>query len=73
MSIVDDTDEGSMNSDNIENVYDGIINLESTGSDNGEGDNNPVHQLYDRMTLRSRGKNEEGVAGEKNWTVDNHE
>ena len=38
--IVDDNDERRMNSDDLENVYDGITSLESTDSDNVEDDNN---------------------------------
>ena len=58
--MIVDTDEGSMRSDNLENVYnyDGIINLKSTDdSDNVQVSNNSVHQ-YDRMILLSRGKGE---------------
>ena len=37
--VIDDTDEGSKSSDNLENVYDGIQNVETTGLDNvGDGD-----------------------------------
>ena len=37
--IVDNTDEGYMSSDDLENVNHGITNLESTGLDNAEGNN----------------------------------
>ena len=47
--MVGHTDEGSTSSDDLENVYDGKTNLESTGSYNVEGNNNSVHQ-DDRIT-----------------------
>ena len=53
--MVEDTDERSKNSDDLVNINERISNLESTGSDNVEGDNNSVHQDY-RTTLQSRGK-----------------
>ena len=40
-SMVDDIDEGSKSSDDLENVYDGIQNVETTGSDN-VGDDDAV-------------------------------
>ena len=48
-SMVDDIDGGDTSSDDLQNVYDGMKHLESTGLDDVEGDNNPVHQ-YDGMT-----------------------
>ena len=37
--MVDSTDQGSKSSDDLENVYDGIKYLETTGSDNVRDDN----------------------------------
>ena len=51
-SMVDDIDKWSKNSDNLENVYDGIQNLESTVLDNVEGNHSLVHQ-YNIVTPRS--------------------
>ena len=51
-------------SDGLENVYDGIIKLGSTGSDDVEEDTNSVHRR-DKMTLRSGGKSKGDVAGGK--------
>ena len=42
-SMVDDTDDGNKNSDDLEKAYDSIANLNSTGSDNVVGDSNSVH------------------------------
>ena len=49
--MVNDTDEGSKSSDDLENFFDRIGKLESTGSDNVEGDNNSVIHQYDKMNL----------------------
>ena len=48
-----DTDEGSKSSNDLEKVYFGTRNLESTSSDNAKDDTISVHQ-YDLMTLQSR-------------------
>ena len=48
--MVEDIDKGSKGSDGLENEYDGIQNLETTGSDT-VGDNSSVHQ-DDTLTLR---------------------
>ena len=61
--MVDDMDEGSKNSDDLENVYDGIQKLESTTLDNVEGNHSPVHQ-YNRMTLRFSRKIKDNLAEE---------
>ena len=42
-SMVDDTDERSKSTDDLEKVYDRRRNLESIGSDSIEGDNTSVH------------------------------
>ena len=63
--MVDDiVDEESKTSDDLENVYDGIRNLESTILDNVEGSHSPVHQC-NRMTLRSRRKSKDNLAEAK--------
>ena len=56
-------DEESKSSDDLENVYNGIQNLESTTLDNVEGSHGPVHQ-YNRMTLRSSRKSRQSGRGE---------
>ena len=65
-SMVDDIDEGSRSSDDLENVYqyDRIRNLESTTLDDVEGSHCPVHQ-YNRMTLQSRRKSKDNLAEAK--------
>ena len=50
LSMVEDIDKGSKGSDGVENEYDGIQNLETTGSDT-VGDNSSVHQ-DDTLTLQ---------------------
>ena len=62
--MVDDFDEESKSFDNLENVYDGIQNLESTTLDDVKGSHGPVHQ-YNRMTLRSSGKSRGNLAEAK--------
>ena len=62
--MVDDTDEGNKSSDDLENVHDGLQNLETTDSDTAEGNNNPVNH-YDRSTLRSHGNSNKNMAGVK--------
>ena len=62
--VVDDIDEVSKSSDDLENVYDGIQNLESTTLDNVEGNHGPVHQ-YTRMTVRSSRKRQDNLAEAK--------
>ena len=63
--MVDDAGEESKSSDDLENVYDGIQNLESTALDNVEGSHGPVHQ-YNRMTLRcSKKKRKDNLAEAK--------
>ena len=52
-SMIDDTDEGSRSSDNLEDVQDGITNLESTGMNNVEGNFNSVH-LYELAIQREK-------------------
>ena len=59
-----DIDEGSRSSDDLENVYDRIRNLESTTLDDVEGSHCPVHQ-YNRMTLQSRRKSKDNLAEAK--------
>ena len=60
-SMVDDIDEGSKSSDDLENnVYDGIQNLESTTLDNVEGSHGPVRQ-YNRMILRASRKSRDNL------------
>ena len=66
-SMVDDIDEESKSSDDLENIYDGIQNLESTTLDDGEGNHGPVHQ-YNRMTLRSSRKSTDNLAEAKSLT-----
>ena len=47
--MVDDIDEESKSSDDLENVYDGIQNLESTTLDNNvEGSHDPVPEWSSR-------------------------
>ena len=60
-SMVDDIDEGSKSSDDLQNIYDGVQNLESTTLDNIEGNHSPVHE-YNRMTLRFSRKSKENLA-----------
>ena len=64
--MVDDIDEGSRSSDDLENVYDRIRNLESTTLDDVEGSHCPVHQ-YNRMTLQSRRKSKDNLAEAKSF------
>ena len=73
--MVEDIDKGSKGSDGLENEYDGIQNLETTGSDT-VGDNSSVHQ-DDTLTLRfiekkycgsGRRKTLFGVLGYRCWT-----
>ena len=64
-SMVDDIDEGSKSSDDLENnVYDGIQHLESTTLDNVEGSHGPVRQ-YNRMTLRASRKSRDNLTEAK--------
>ena len=64
-SMVDDIDEGSISSDDLENnVYDGIQNLESTTLDNVEGSHGPVRQ-YNRMALRAGRKSRDNLTEAK--------
>ena len=61
--VVDDIDKGRKSSDNLENVYDGIENVKTTGSINVEGD--AINQ-DDTLTLRFIEKGNDGyLAGEK--------
>ena len=62
--MVDDIDEESKSSDDLENVYDGIQNLESTTLDYVEGSHGPLHQ-YNRMTLQSSRKSRDNLAEAK--------
>ena len=64
LSMVDLIDEESKGSDDLENVYDEIQNLESTTLDFVEGSHGPVHQ-YNRMTLRSSRKSRDNLAEAK--------
>ena len=48
--MVEDIDKGSKGPDGVENEYDGMQNLETTGSAT-VGDNSSVHQ-DDTLTLR---------------------
>ena len=57
-SMIDDTDEGSRSSDNLEDVQDGITNLESTGMNNVESNFNSVH-LYE-LTIQREKQNDYG-------------
>ena len=50
--MVDDIDEGSKRSDDLENEYDGIQNVEITGSNNHVGDNDDTANQDDTLTLR---------------------
>ena len=55
-SMVDDIDEGSKSSDDLESVYDGIQNMETTGSDN-VGDDDAVktqHGPFDLAVHKKR-------------------
>ena len=63
-SMFDDIDEGSKRSDDLENVYYRIQNLESTTLDNVEGSHGPVHQ-HNRMSLRSSRKSKDNLAEAK--------
>ena len=51
MMVVDGIDEGSKSSDDLENEYDEIQNLETTGSDN-VGDDDALKNQDDTLTLR---------------------
>ena len=58
-------DEGSKSSDDLENAYDGIQNVKTTGSDI-VGGYEAVKKQDDTLTLRFIGKSYRGIAGEKN-------
>ena len=49
--VVDDTDKGSKSSDDLENEYDRIQNVETRGSDN-VGDDGAVKKQDSTLTLR---------------------
>ena len=60
--VVDNIDKGSNNSDNLENVYDGIQNVKTTGPNNVGNDQ--VNQ-DDTFALRFIEKDNGDLAGEK--------
>ena len=62
--MVDDFYKGSRSSDDLENVYDRIQNLETTGGSDNIGDDNSVNQ-DDTLTLRSIEKGNDDLAGGK--------
>ena len=49
--VADDIDKGRKSSDNLENEYDGIQNMETTGSDNF-GDDDAAKKQDGTLTLR---------------------
>ena len=51
MVVVDDIDKGSKSSDDLENEYDGILNVETTGSNNIT-DDDAVKKQDGTLTLR---------------------
>ena len=60
--VVDDVDKWSRSSNDLENVYDGIQNVETTGSDHVGEDYNAVNQ-DDTLTLRSIEKSDGDLVG----------
>ena len=62
--VVDGIDKESKSSDYLENEYDVIQNVKTTGSDNVGGDEAVKHQ-DDKLTLRFREKSNGDTAGEK--------
>ena len=62
---VDDIDKGSKSSDDLENVYDGIQNVETTGSNNiGDDDALKKTRWYDDLAVHK--KKYVDIAAEKN-------
>ena len=49
--VVDDIDKGCKSSDDLENVYGRIANMETTGSDNNVGDDRAVYNQEGAVTL----------------------
>ena len=62
--VIDDIDKGSKSSDDLENEYDGIQNVETTGSDN-VGDDDAVKKQDGTLTLRFIEKSNGDIVGEK--------
>ena len=50
--VADDFDKGGKSSDDLENEYDGIQNVETTASDNNVGDDDALKNQNDTLTLR---------------------
>ena len=60
--VVDDVDEGSKSSDDLENEYDGTQNVKTTSLDN-VGDDEAVKKQDDTLTLRFIGKSNRDITG----------
>ena len=61
--MVDDIEKGSKSSDDLENVFDGIQNVETTDSNN-VGDDDEVKDQDGTLTLRFIEKSNGDLAGE---------